>query len=112
MTELKPCPFCGAKPQVWKDKNAAYHRVVCSNTKCGLAATLIDTKEAAITAWNTRTNNKHQPNAQMWALQLLKSCIVSGDESPTALYNWYLGERASIRQVIGELEIEDAMVEQ
>ena len=54
--KLLPCPFCGEEPQVWKYKEE-YHRVLCR--KCYLAATMVDAKEVVITAWNTRTDDKH-----------------------------------------------------
>ena len=34
----------------------------------------------------------------------LESACVAGDDSPTALYDWYMGERATIRQTIGFLK--------
>ena len=63
--ELKPCPFCGSKAKYTYHSNAnlsgwqyfADHWVYCDNDKEGVCAVhqgMFETKEQAITAWNTR----------------------------------------------------------
>lgn len=50
MTELKPCPFCGADAIAW-DK--LYPHVRCSNHECEVAIFRY-TIEEAIEIWNRR----------------------------------------------------------
>lgn len=61
MTELKPCPFCGGKPEYTDDyysNGTNYHNVFC--TECGAGSAYIsgfNTKNArnqVIEAWNRR----------------------------------------------------------
>jgi hypothetical protein len=54
--ELKPCPFCGAEPDMW-DTNAGDWYIDCSNKDCyiqpGMPKPL--PMEAAIAIWNRRS---------------------------------------------------------
>lgn len=58
MTDLKPCPFCGASGlgddglYVTSDLYAPI--VACANGSCGAAATQGDTQQEAVEKWNTR----------------------------------------------------------
>ena len=58
MTELKSCPFCGEQPEIRKypDLEGAQYSVDCLNDSCQVCAccVLMNTKEEAIEAWNTR----------------------------------------------------------
>lgn len=50
--KLKPCPFCGGEAKV---RNFISGRDVhCKN--CYASVKILDSKEEAIKAWNTRTN--------------------------------------------------------
>ena len=60
--KLKPCPFCGGEPELFEAPGVYF--VECSNPKCNYP-TNWDTKEEAITAWNTRT---HEPKSGKWTL--------------------------------------------
>jgi Lar family restriction alleviation protein len=59
-TEVKPCPFCGAKAVVKTEKTPYYcdmeehYWVKCSNTDCSVSPASYPNLEAAITRWNTR----------------------------------------------------------
>lgn len=65
--ELKPCPFCGSnRSQVnltrYKPNGKDAFNVTCLTRDChgaiySLAVGLFDTRQAAITAWNTREEN-------------------------------------------------------
>lgn len=55
--ELKPCPFCGEQPIVYDNYDMNGFDVSCNNGECAFQPTndwLMKTREAAITAWNTR----------------------------------------------------------
>lgn len=63
--ELKPCPFCGSKPEITKiiirftpEKEYAY-KVVCGNTRCQVYTEtgLYSSAESAVTVWNRRAEN-------------------------------------------------------
>jgi hypothetical protein len=44
MSELKPCPFCGSKPEQYDNEYAC-----CTGSKCPMANMVIDNR-----VWNTR----------------------------------------------------------
>jgi Lar family restriction alleviation protein len=58
--ELKPCPFCGGKPVVFETVESLFYkhsyRIGCKKEFCMVKPTTEHyiTKEAVITAWNTR----------------------------------------------------------
>lgn len=63
MTDLKPCPFCGGKPELhdWQYWAGPMSRVrvlrygvLC--TSCGVMFPADSTKEDAIKLWNRRTS--------------------------------------------------------
>lgn len=55
MTKLKPCPFCGAKGEVYKAHFVEGACAGCSNSKCEMGpATWEETREEAVRIWNTR----------------------------------------------------------
>lgn len=56
--ELKACPFCGGEARL---NDRPYYIVRCDFPDCTAElAALFDTKEEAITAWNTRTPDTAQ----------------------------------------------------
>ena len=63
-SELKPCPFCGAKA-VMNYKQALNTWIVeCSNSSCPASYMIgmdYDTEAEAIEAWNRRANDE-RPN--------------------------------------------------
>lgn len=53
MTEtLKPCPFCGGKPDLGSYSSSRTWIVVCS--KCEAETQVYETKREAVKAWNAR----------------------------------------------------------
>ena len=62
-TELKPCPFCGGKAQIWDNawRVLAKARVQIKCRRCGVRTMEYvgldwdDTHDLAIAAWNRRT---------------------------------------------------------
>ena len=55
--EIKTCPFCGKKPVFKKWSNKEFI-LGCSYINCHATAQVIKpTKELAIEAWNTRSND-------------------------------------------------------
>lgn len=54
--ELKPCPFCGSTAELRDDGDEYYPYWVNCNECVGCTGEC-PTKELAIKAWNTRTNN-------------------------------------------------------
>lgn len=51
-TELKPCPFCGGKPDLGSYSSSENWIVVCS--KCEAETQIYETEREAVKAWNTR----------------------------------------------------------
>lgn len=65
MTELKPCPFCGAFPVIRENHSGSTFVVECVNELCRLQvkSCLTETEEAAIEIWNTRAEEaKAEPS--------------------------------------------------
>ena len=61
MEQLKPCPFCGGKAQIFTDDEMGYlgnnqYLVKCENCLCGTGH--YNNPECAIEAWNKRANDK------------------------------------------------------
>ena len=61
MTELKPCPFCGADGLIVKFDNTTKkycrklpYKVKCSKCRCSLEHAFYATEEDAAAAWNRR----------------------------------------------------------
>lgn len=60
MVELKPCPFCGGKAQIWEERvgNRTIFHVSCENENCGVIVETRDsfgaTRESAAAAWERR----------------------------------------------------------
>ena len=71
MTNLNPCPFCGAESEVeelWGDFS-----VSCKNCHC--RGRLERTKALAIQAWNARTDTSHTMQEEMLSMLLeLQEC--------------------------------------
>ena len=53
MNELKPCPFCGRKPELRRDDDG-FSYIVCANDNCYVRTDGHLNDNAAIKAWNTR----------------------------------------------------------
>ena len=65
MSELKPCPFCGGKAELWKaivsyDYNVCRYRCGCK--KCSISAS--GSRKRAIDLWNTRTQKEVNNNGR------------------------------------------------
>jgi len=59
MTELKPCPFCGSHDVEYYetgDYGFPFNYVCCRDCPASVRES---SEQAAITAWNTRTDDKH-----------------------------------------------------
>lgn len=56
--ELKPCPFCGAKPD---DQDVGLFVVECPN--CGIVGPAAENRDAAIQAWNRRAYQDYSSGA-------------------------------------------------
>lgn len=54
--ELKPCPFCGGKAILKKNRYSSGYYVTCLSHKCSMivATCQRETKEEAAEAWNRR----------------------------------------------------------
>lgn len=52
-TELKPCPFCGGKADVYAVTEYP-HRVNIRCVKCGMSGATYTNEKKAAAAWNTR----------------------------------------------------------
>lgn len=59
MTELKPCPFCGGKAELFTEEDKYYkHMVAC--VKCGARTPKEHIDAIAISDWNRRmTDESH-----------------------------------------------------
>jgi Lar family restriction alleviation protein len=60
---LKPCPFCGNKPELRRTETSKRWYVECAHMNCAVspkATTDQDTKEYAIEAWNKRKSSYAQ----------------------------------------------------
>lgn len=65
MTELKACPFCGDRPEVFVD-NAVFsllgideeNTLFCVSCHCGIHTTYFHKREDAIEAWNRRAKEE------------------------------------------------------
>lgn len=53
--ELKPCPFCGSTAHLHHARTI-YPHVVCDSEACEACGPALYSPEAAIEAWNRRTN--------------------------------------------------------
>lgn len=53
MNELKPCPFCGRKPELRHDDDG-FSYIVCANDNCYVRNDRYVNDNAAIKAWNRR----------------------------------------------------------
>ena len=54
--ELKPCPFCGGKPVIYKSMSDRRAWVMCS--ECGATSPSGFREKTAIKAWNRRANDE------------------------------------------------------
>jgi len=51
--ELKPCPFCGGKPNLHENIFASVVGITC--TKCFTTQTMLPNRKKVIKKWNRRT---------------------------------------------------------
>ena len=59
MNELKPCPFCGRKPELRRD-DAGCSYIVCANDNCYVRTDGHLNDNAAIKAWNKRVGEQNE----------------------------------------------------
>ena len=100
--ELKPCPFCGSEAELFEAPGVYF--VECSNPKCNYP-TNWDTKEEAVTAWNTRVYKtgdiemKQTPKyikfsyaeySSLWDF-IFNCCVVHMEEDPNLFLHWDKG---------------------
>ena len=57
MNELKPCPFCGRKPELRHDDDG-FSYIVCANDNCYVNNNCYVNDNAAINAWNRRVDEQ------------------------------------------------------
>jgi len=72
MSELKPCPFCGADAEVTEmyigDNMTPYYRISCKGADLHSLDFLDYNKKIVIGAWNTRQSPKAQNNHELTEL--------------------------------------------
>lgn len=57
MEDLKPCPFCGATPEI-RSPNDGLSYVICP--ECGCKTSIVSTSDEAAHLWNQR-NKRNKP---------------------------------------------------
>lgn len=61
LNELKPCPFCGSKPQITENKlnlRSILYGVICvGDEHHSVSVGYFQSEEEAVNAWNRRINN-------------------------------------------------------
>ncbi len=64
MAELKPCPFCGGKAELYKTlhipKGIDYTPRCKNPSCCGRLSKKFTVRETAVAMWNTRTPQKEE----------------------------------------------------
>ena len=61
--ELKPCPFCGGAATVKRNSYGSYYAVCNSDDCLCVAMTIVFATEfEAVTAWNRRDGENHEPD--------------------------------------------------
>lgn len=55
--ELKPCPFCGGKPNIVSHPIAQRKKQYAVQCSCGARFYFMDRRYKAIEAWNRRAGN-------------------------------------------------------
>lgn len=91
---LLPCPFCGGKAVVYRDKAVDIYCIDCS-----CLGGSYDTELEAIEAWNTRTQSSADPDL-LDALRFITTC--SHPLSPQQEECWIAMRRAIARATGGE----------
>lgn len=63
MNELKPCPFCGSIPFIYKrSKHKKFPYVVkCSGLTCGCRTECWNNVKGAVNSWNRRVDKDGEP---------------------------------------------------
>ena len=59
MSELKPCPFCGADAELYQTNDTRNFRVICQKCPASVGRYWYHRKADAIKAWNRRADNEH-----------------------------------------------------
>ncbi len=93
MTELKPCPFCGAEGIITLWRNGAefmVHQPVCSRCSATIGAST-DYSDA-ITAWNTRAKSPEYEKLLAFVKDICSNCGDFSDEAKELLKE--IGENA------------------
>ena len=57
--ELKPCPFCGGRPEITQDGFELWE-LACENLMCAYFGNDFETYEEAVSKWN----NRRETNAE------------------------------------------------
>jgi len=70
MSELKPCPFCGAIPRMDEYTDHSWG-IECGNINC-CGKSFVADKEFIINQWNTRVPSQPTPQEESAAEALLK----------------------------------------
>lgn len=80
-SELKPCPWCGKKPEIEKIHDATLHYVTCRTSGCTDTSMVGATKAQACNAWNTRAGNTPVTPGEAKKVKRLQ-WFKEGDEIP------------------------------
>ena len=59
MDELKPCPFCGGKSEIFRGVNENQHTIRC--TQCAMKMPTMLNEKDAVAAWNRRPEPENKP---------------------------------------------------
>jgi Lar family restriction alleviation protein len=103
--DLKPCPFCGNKPNLRYDRLDNFYIVKCDSSECPINPDTAhcDTEEGAIECWNSRENS-----SVVSVDNQLKPCPFCGETPITeiglARYG-RLGDCITIRVVCAECHV-------
>lgn len=73
MSELKPCPFCGNKPDMWYTERIGLWTIHCFNEDAHRAGAAAKTEAEAIEAWNTRYERTCEGRRCEWSDEWLCS---------------------------------------
>lgn len=104
--KLKPCPFCGGKAITFKTKDNTHYpwEVACKKyynmfrSKCGVGQMrFFETREQAITAWNTRAKVSAEKVAE-----ILKGWTASITDTAKMDVEQYRSWRKTLAKAIAE----------
>jgi Lar family restriction alleviation protein len=77
--ELKPCPFCGGKANLYRDEDRFDHYLAQCETS-GCVETPWHTKQETIRIWNTRANSPDHVIVRRETLEGIKKPDLQGEE--------------------------------